>query len=255
MDNLNEKQRLEQYAAHLRLPVTRDEMDDFVAMATQNNWSHLTFLCNLLEKEDLARIENRRRQRIRAAAFPELKYLSELVRDELPKDAQIALPELETLQFIRDGRNVVLFGNPGTGKTHTAIGIGIKACMEGHSVLFTSVPRLITSIRESKAQRELGRIENRFLNYDLVVCDEFGYVSCDKEAGEMLFNHLSLRTGRKATVITTNLAFDRWNEIVKDKILAAAMVDRLTHKAFLVNMNGQSYRLKETQKMLNYQTK
>lgn len=251
MDNLNERQRLELYANHLRLPVVRDEIDDLVALAVAGNQSHITFLCNVLEKEDALRLENRCRQRIRAASFPELKYLSELLRDELPRDAQIALPELESMNFIRDGRNVVLYGNPGTGKTHTAIGLGIKACMEGYSVLFSSVPRLITSIRESRAQKILGRIESRFLNYDLVICDEFGYVSCDKEAGEMLFNHLSLRAGRKATIVTTNLAFDRWNEIVKDKILAAAMVDRLTHKAFLVNMNGQSYRLKETQKFLN----
>ena len=251
MEILNEKQRLRHYASHLRLTVVRDEIDDFVSQATSLNWSHTAFLCAILEKEEMLRLENRRRQRIRAAAFPELKYLSELVREEMPRDAQIAMPELETLGFVKDGRNVVLYGNPGTGKTHTSIGLGIKACMEGYSVFFTSVPRLITAIRESRAQKSLQRIESRFQNYDLVICDEFGYVSCDKESAEMLFNHLSLRAGRKATIITTNLAFDRWNEIVKDKILAAAMVDRLTHKAFLVNMNGQSYRLKETQKFLN----
>ena len=93
-------------------------------------------------------------------------------------------------------------------------------------------------------------LQARFEKYDLVICDEFGYVSCDKEAAEMLFNHLSLRAGKKATIITTNLAFNRWNEIIKDKVLVAAMVDRLTHKAFLVNMSGQSYRLKETQKII-----
>ena len=87
---------------------------------------------------------------------------------------------------------------------------------------------------------------------DMVICDEFGYVSCDKEGGELLFNHLSLRAGKKATIITTNLSFDRWGEIVKDKVLVAAMVDRLTHKAHLVNMSGQSYRVKETQNMRRY---
>lgn len=250
MDNMNEKQRLARYAASLRLTSIRDGIDDIVAMAASQNRSHIEFLVDLLAGEVRLRDENRRRQRIRAAGFPELKYLSELVRGEMPQDAQTVLPELETLGFIRDGRNVVFFGNPGTGKTHTAIGLGVKACEAGHSVLFASVPGLITAIREAKAQRVLGRIEARFMNYDMVICDEFGYVSCDKEAGEMLFNHLSLRAGRKATIVTTNLAFDRWNEIVKDKILAAAMVDRLTHKAYLVNMNGASYRAKETQKLL-----
>lgn len=94
--------------------------------------------------------------------------------------------------------------------------------------------------------------ENLLNKVDTVICDEFGYVSCDKEGGELLFNHLSLRAGKKATIITTNLSFDRWGEIVKDKVLVAAMVDRLTHKAHLVNMSGQSYRVKETQNMRRY---
>ncbi|EGJ99533.1 hypothetical protein HMPREF9455_04029, partial [Dysgonomonas gadei ATCC BAA-286] len=99
-------------------------------------------------------------------------------------------------------------------------------------------------------QKSLRQLEMRFQRYDMVICDEFGYVSCDKEGGELLFNHLSLRAGKRSTIITTNLAFDRWGEIVKDKVLVAAMVDRLTHKAYLINMNGQSYRVKETKKML-----
>lgn len=88
------------------------------------------------------------------------------------------------------------------------------------------------------------------IKYDLVICDEFGYVSFNKDGAEALFNHLSLRTGRKATIITTNLAFDRWKEIFGDPILTAAMVDRLTHKAYLINMNGDSFRMKETQKWI-----
>ena len=89
--------------------------------------------------------------------------------------------------------------------------------------------------------------------YDMVICDEFGYVSCDKAGAEMLFNHLSLRTDKKTTVITTNLAFNRWDEIIADKVLVTAMVDRLTHKAILLNMTGKSYRMKETQDMINKQ--
>lgn len=184
------------------------------------------------------------------AGFPELKYLQELVREELPKDAQTALPELETLEFIAEGRNIVFCGNPGTGKTHLSIALGIKACLEGYTVFFTSVPHLLTQIRECRSQKSLRQFELRFQRYDMVICDEFGYVSCDKEGGEILFNHLSLRAGKKTTIITTNLAFSRWGEIVKDKVLVVAMVDRLTHKAYLINMNGQSYRVKETQKML-----
>jgi DNA replication protein DnaC len=202
------------------------------------------------------RTEKRKKQKIRRANFPELKYLEELDVKKLPKDAQVALNELETLEFIREGRNVVLYGNPGTGKTHLATALAIRACEEDMTVLFTTVPRLLTQIRECRSQKKLTQLERNFEKYDLVICDEFGYVSCDKEGGELLFNHLSLRAGKKSTIITTNLAFNRWNEIIKDKVLVAAMVDRLTHKAFIINMTGDSYRLKETKKiMANLQNK
>lgn len=250
MENLSEKELTIEYARELKMAVMRDELDDFITLGTDQNWSYRTLIYQILAKEVEVRTENRRKQRVRRAGFPELKYLQELVREELPKDAQTALPELETLDFINEGRNIVFCGNPGTGKTHLSIGLGIKACLEGYTVFFTSVPHLLTQIRECRSQKSLRQLEIRFQRYDMVICDEFGYVSCDKEGGELLFNHLSLRAGKKATIITTNLAFNRWGEIVKDKVLVAAMVDRLTHKAYLINMNGQSYRVKETEKML-----
>ena len=126
---------------------------------------------------------------------------------------------------------------------------GIKACLEDYRVF--TVPRLITQVRECRSQKTLRTLENRFEKFDLVVCDEFGYISFDKEGAELLFSHLSLRAGRKSTIITTNLSFDRWSEIFGDPVLTAAMVDRLTHKAFLINMSGLSYRVKETKKWIN----
>lgn len=191
MENLNEKERAFNYAKELKLPVLQHELDDFIALATAENWSLRAFICRLLDREMELRIDNRRKQRVRIAGFPELKYLQELVREELPKDAQTALPELETLEFIEQGRNIVFCGNPGTGKTHISIGLGIKACLEGYTVFFTSVPHLLTQIRECRSQKSLRQLELRFQRYDMVICDEFGYVSCDKEGGEMLFNHLS----------------------------------------------------------------
>lgn len=175
------------------------------------------------------------------------------MREELPAEARAALPELETLEFIRKGRNLVLYGNPGTGKTHIATALGIAACQRGFSVLFTSVPRLLTMVREAKSQHKLSQLQNRFEKYDLVICDEFGYVSCDKEGSELLFNHLSLRAETHSTIVTPNLAFSRWNEIIPDKVLVNAFVDRLTHKARIINMTGTSYRLKQTQQMIKNQ--
>ena len=145
--------------------------------------------------------------------------------------------------------DAVMYGNPGTGKTHIAIALGIKACLEGYSVFFTSIPRLLTQIREAKTDRTLRNLEVKFERFDLVICDELGYVGFDKEGAEMLFNHLSLRTGKKATIITTNLPFTRWEEVLKDKVSCAALVDRLCHKSYLINMTGTSYRIKETKKL------
>ena len=178
------------------------------------------------------------------------KTVRRIVREDLPDDARNLLPELESMNFIKEGRNVVMYGNPGTGKTHTAIGLGIKACMEGFSVYFTTVPHLLTQIREARNSRALQLLETRFRKFDLVICDEMGYVSFDKEGAEMLFNHISMRAGVRSTVITTNLPFTRWEEIIKDKVLCSALVDRLCHKAFLLNMTGQSFRVKETQRLL-----
>ena len=131
-----------------------------------------------------------------------------------------------------------------------AIALGIKACLNGYKVLFVTVPLLINQLKESRSQRILSRTEGKFEKYDLVIVDELGYISFDKEGSELLFTHLSLRVGRKSTIITTNLSFDRWEEIFGDTVMTAAMIDRLTHKSYLLNMNGGSYRLKETKEWL-----
>jgi DNA replication protein DnaC len=140
-----------------------------------------------------------------------------------------------------------------SGKSHISIGLGIKAAMAGYKVLFTSIPLLINQLKEARSQRTLRSYELRFEKYDLVIADELGYISFDKQASELLFTHLSLRAGRKSTIITTNLSFDRWEEIFSDPVITAAMTDRLTHKSYIVDMIGPSYRLKETREWLSNQ--
>jgi DNA replication protein DnaC len=157
---------------------------------------------------------------------------------------------LKRLDFVAPGQNIILAGNPVTGKTHIAIGLRLKACLQDYRAYFTTIHGLLTQLRESHAQRTLRQMELRFEKYDLVICDEFGYISFDKQGAERLFNHLSLRAGRKSTIVTNNLGFDRWNEILGDPVLTATLVDRLTHKAHLVNMNRESYRLRETKEMI-----
>ena len=248
MENILEK--IEQYTKELRLPGIRKQLKSLLENYGDNKQSYADFLHQLLEMEHVTRVHNRRLSRIRRARFPFKKYLEELNVKELPDSAAKILAELSSLKFITEGRNIILAGNPGTGKTHMSIGLGIKACQQDYQVLFTTVPRLITQIKESRSEKSLRALENSFIKYDLVICDEFGYISFDKEGAELLFSHLSLRAGLKSTIITTNLGFDRWNEIFGDTILTAAMVDRLTHKAHIVNMNGTSYRAKETQNLL-----
>lgn len=260
MENIKEK--IQSFTKDIGLPGIRKNFEilinEFSTSATLSAGTSATlgagnkendyymFLYKLLELEYYSRQKSRQQSRIRQAGFPYKKYLDELNLNDLPEHAKNKLSGLEKLEFIKQGRNIILAGNPGTGKTHISIGLGIQAILSGYKVFFTTVPRLITQIKESRSEKRLRQFESKFERYDLVICDEFGYISFDKEGAELLFSHLSLRAGIKSTIITTNLSFDRWNEIFGDTILTAAMVDRLTHKAHIVNMNGKSYRTKET---------
>jgi DNA replication protein DnaC len=244
MEQINDK--IMHYSRQLRLPGFRKYYQSIQEEMSAEGKDYSDYLARLLELEYQERKERRKKLQIKLAGFPQLKYMQELVLEDLPKDAQEKLPTLKTLDFIENGQNIILSGNPGTGKSHLATGLGLEACMKGYKVLFVTVPHLITQIRESRSEKRLRTLENRFEKFDLVICDEFGYISFDKEGAELLFTHLSLRTGKKSTIITTNLSFDRWSEIFGDPVLTAAMVDRITHRAHIVNMNGKSYRAKET---------
>jgi DNA replication protein DnaC len=250
MINKDMKQKIDQITRELRLPTFRHEAESFAQEAATQKLSYEEYLIGLMERELAVRVENRKKVQLRQAGFVQYKYLHDINREELPEDAASKLPLLERLDFIKTGQNIIFSGNPGTGKTHLATALGILACQKDYKVLFTTVPRLLTQLRESRSQKYLRMVENRFEKYDLVICDEFGYISFDKEGAELLFSHLSLRCGRKSTIITTNLSFDRWKEIFGDPVLTAAMVDRLTHKAYIINMNGKSFRMKETRQMM-----
>ncbi len=248
METINAK--IQALTKKIALPGIRKNYKILLEEFENKDKQYSEFLYQLLELEFKSRLKNRKTSRIRQANFPFKKYLEDLKKEELPLDAQNKLSELEGLEFIKQGRNLILAGNPGTGKTHLAIALGIKACLADYKVLYITVPRLLTQIKESRSERTLHQFENRFEKYDLVICDEFGYISFDKEGAELLFSHLSLRAGLKSIIITTNLAFDRWNEIFGDTVITAAMVDRLTHKAHIINMNGESYRTKETLQLI-----
>jgi len=246
----NVMDQIKEITKYVRLPGVRRYLADEVKEANMKDLSYEDFLYGLLLKEYDLRVENSKKNRIRLAGFPYRKYLEELSIADLPPDARKRFKILKSLDFIKNGQNVILAGSPGTGKTHLAIALGIKACMAGYRVLFTTIPLLINQLKESRSEKILRRLESNFEKYDLVIADELGYISFDKEGSELLFTHLSLRAGRRSTIITTNLSFERWDEIFSDSVMTAAMIDRLTHKSYILNMNGNSYRLKETKEWL-----
>lgn len=243
-------QEIKKYVSELKIPGVNQGLKMSIEEAYKFDKPYEEFLRDILIEAYDMRKENGKKNRIKNARFPYKKYLDELRVEYLPEDCRKRLKELKTLNFIEEGRNIILAGNPGTGKTHLSIGLGIEACNKGYKAYFTTAASLINELKESRSEKKLYTFEKRFEKYDLIVADELGYISFDKEGSELLFTFLSLRAERKSTIITTNLSFDRWNEIFNDPVLTAALIDRLTHKSYVINMNGDSYRIKETREWL-----
>ena len=241
---------IKEFAKSLYLSYSFRNIKEEIKEAEVAKPDYIDFIYSLYEKETDLRKENGKISRIRNANFPYKKYLDNLKVEDIPKEAASKLGMLKTLEFINNGQNIILAGNPGTGKTHIAISLGIEACNAGFKVLFTAVPNLINRLKEAKSNKTLLNYQNLFVKYDLIILDELGYISFDKEGGELLFELISLRAERKSIIITTNLSFDRWDEVFKDPIMTTAIIDRLTHKSFVLDMSGSSYRLKETKEFL-----
>ena len=241
--NIKENSRI------LKLSYVFNNYEKEISEAQKSGTDIGKFLDDLLEKEINQRKENGIKKRIRYAKFPIKKYLEDFDRKIYKSEFIKEFAELETLNFINEKENIILIGTPGAGKTHYAIGLGIKACIEGKSVLFVSVPNLIIELKEAMSRSQLTAYKRKFEKYDLVILDELGYVSFDKEGCEILFNLLSNRNDKGSIIITTNLTFDRWEEIFKDAMLTGAMVDRLAYKAHILDLSRDvSHRYEETVK-------
>lgn len=245
---MDKKEQLIEICKELRLPSIRKMVRDETNFNKPNEAFDVLLQVLLQEKSD--RLVRAKQNRIRAANFPQKKMLEELVEEALPNEAKQKLPYLKSLDFIKEGQNVILMGSSGTGKSHIAVGLGIEACLAGYRVFFATVPSLINQLKEHRSERTLRSFELKFEKYDLVILDELGYISFDKEGAELLFSHLSLRANRKSTIITSNLSFLKWQEIFHDPVLTAALTDRLTHKSHVINMIGPSFRMKETQEWM-----
>jgi len=224
-------------AGKLKLPYIRDNWQLLADEARHTKQDYMAFIGNLLDCEWRLRLENGQTRRIKEAKFPLKKYLVDFKRDKYDEVFLPKFEELETLAFIPNKENIILLGTSGAGKTHYAIALGIAACMKGHSVLFATVPNLIIDLKEAMSHNQLSNYRKRFERYDLVILDELGYVSMDKHGCEMLFSLISSRNDRGSIIVTSNLTFDRWEEIFKDPTLTGALIDRLAHKAHVLDIS------------------
>lgn len=242
--------QINQLTKELKLSYIRHNIDEEIKQAKHLKLSYEEFLEGLLIKEKETRLSNGIQNRLREARFPQKKLLEDFKKSRFKKEQRDLFDKLETLEFITNKENIILISNPGMGKTHYATGLGIKAIFDNKKVLFIRVPNLIIELKEALSKHQITQYKRKFEKYDLVILDELGYVSFDKEGSEILFNLISNRINVGSILITTNLPFDRWNETFQDPILTTALVDRLAHKSYVINMSGESYRVEETKDWL-----
>ena len=234
-------------AQNLKMPYVAENWQKNAIQAEKEKQSYAEFLANLLDNEWVLRLGKTQQRRIKSANFPVLKYLADFKQCKYDPVFVPKFEELNTLNFIANNENIILLGTSGAGKTHYAIALGISACMEGKNVLFAQVANLVTELKESAARNQMSAFRKRFERFDLVILDELGYISMDKIGCETLFNLISSRNDKGSIIITTNLTFDRWEEIFKDPTLTNALIDRLAHKAHILDISrDKGGRLEET---------
>jgi DNA replication protein DnaC len=232
----------------LKLSAMIAQMAGCLRQARESSEDYEEFLLNLTEIEVAARMENGHKRRLRDAKFPLLKPL-EIFQFEAAPDLDTRLiKELIGGGYIKEARNVIFLGRSGTGKTHLATAMGMEACRQGVRTRFVTGCGLANELIEARDEKRLGRVIKRYAGYGLLIIDELGYVPFSREGAELLFQVLAERHERKSVIITTNLGFGDWTQIFGDPTLTAALLDRVTHKAYVVNCTWESYRLKDTLK-------
>ena len=243
MNTTSEMIRL--YARQLKIP-TFAEYEEILRQADPAA-DFGTLLLELMKTETASRQENQNKRRLKAAGFPYLKTLDEFDCSQLNEAVSpLFLNELASCQFIRQRQNVVMIGNPGRGKTHLSIALGLKACSQGFNVLFKNAATLSTKLCEARDNYRLGKLERTLAKADLLILDELSYLSFNRHQSELLFKVISDRSEKGSTIVTTNLPFSKWTELFENTTMVAALIDRLTFHSHVLDMNGESYRLKSS---------
>jgi DNA replication protein DnaC len=247
MSTIAAEMRIHTYAKRLRLPLVSAQAARYAEEAAAAGHDHLEFLAALLDAEVAQRDVNVERARIAQARFPELKELSDFNFSLVPSLNAALVTDLARCSFI-DHREVVLaVGPPGTGKTHTAIGLGLAACRRSRRVRFITVADLVTELSEAQAEHRLSRLEEQLDRIDLLICDELGFLRLDADQAQLLFMLLAHRYTRGGLILTSNLEFADWTAVFNDDArLTAALLDRLTHRCHLLQFRGDSYRFRES---------
>jgi DNA replication protein DnaC len=243
---------IEAHATELKLPTVRRRFKALADEATREQQTPVAYLAALLEAETAERAERRERRRLNDARFPALKHLDDFRFADNPKIPQATIAALAEGSWINDRESVILIGDSGTGKTHLATGLAIAACQQGRRVRFTTLAALANELQEAETRRELARVVGRYARTELVVLDELGYLALPDGAAELVFQVLSERHERGSLIVTTNLPFGEWTKVFPDARLAKAVVDRLTHRAHIIDTGTDSWRFRHG---LNRKTK
>jgi DNA replication protein DnaC len=232
----------------LKLPTFLREYDKLARHCAAEGVDHTRYLLRLAELELIERERRTVERRIKEARFPAVKSLDSFDFTAIPSLNKTLVLELARSEYIARRENVIAVGNSGTGKSHIALGLGLAACQKGLSVGFTTAAAVVHEMIEARDEKRLLRLQRQLAGYKLLIVDELGYVPLSQTGAELLFEVFSQRYERGATIVTSNLPFDEWTGVFGSERLTGALLDRLTHHVHILEMNGDSYRLKHSKK-------